>query len=140
MEKLGTPCRLTLAVHKEIVEAIPLVIVFGQACEYAGTPRATGRTWLNRGDKERVSDIDSDYASFSLDVRKAQARVIRDLIKKGRKKNLWLLERCFREDFGINGEDIKLMGERMEQFQLIIDRMLKGSNIDISKLLIEGSQ
>ena len=118
--KMGAPLKYDQEKHlKLFLDAIAKVLVMGQVANLAGVPRTTLKSWLDIGDRERLAGSSSEIAQFSSQYRKAQADQVVLLISdvRSRKKNWqaaqWLLERCFREDFGQDALFIQELNERL---------------------------
>lgn len=111
----GRPSDLTDEVKARVLSAIPEVIVQAQVANRARIPKSTLCTWLSRGKKEQQQGIDSIYSQFSNDYYSKLSDVLKEILDKLREgpksygAYTWLLERCFREDFGAESEDIKLL-------------------------------
>lgn len=104
--KSGRPSQLTDEVKSVILQAIPEVIVQNQVAARARIPKQTLSTWLVRGKSDREKGIDSIFAQFSDDYYFTLTEVVKDAIAKLKSMPksfgslTWILEKCFREDFG----------------------------------------
>ncbi len=66
----GRPTSLTPEVHKSIVENVRKGVFIETAAAAAGVHRSSVYAWKKRGEEE---DADEPYASFALDLMKAEA-------------------------------------------------------------------
>jgi hypothetical protein len=99
--------------YEEVIAAVPQVIIQRHVARMAGLHESTLSCWLDQGKEDQKNNIDSIYAQFVKDYHIARCKVIRDkltLIASDpdlRAGNAWILERCFREDFGKDSEEIR---------------------------------
>lgn len=95
----------------------------GQVADLNGITRECMYHWVRRGDEDNDMDICSEIAHLSRSLRKEQAEVIVDLCKtaftspKKSKFIMWWLSRICREDFGVEGIELKQL---REIFQVIL--------------------
>jgi hypothetical protein len=138
----GRPTELTKEVHARLIEAVSHVIIPSQVAAYARVPRTTLLEWLQRGEKDSSAHIDSIYAQFSSDFIQAQSEIVKETIAflrscpKNYQALIWLLERCFRKDFGSDSEEIKELIRNIE----IIANAKKGGLDHETQGSEEGSQ
>jgi len=116
----GRPTELTPIVKQRILEAVPQVIIPAQVAALARVPKQTLSDWLIRGDKDIKAGTDSIYAQFSDDFKHAQAKIVQETLAflrccpKNYQALTWILERCFRKDFGSDSEEIKELIRNIE--------------------------
>jgi len=109
----GRPSELTPAVQKRLLDAVPHVIIPAQVAAMARVPKQSLHEWLSRGEKDSLEGIDSVYAQFSDDYLAARAKIVQETIAflkccpKNYQALTWILERCFRKDFGSDSDEIK---------------------------------
>lgn len=133
----GQPTKFCPEMTAKILEGIKACLVMTQACSYAGISRWSVYNWLEKGMNDIKNDICSEYAQFFYSVKRTQADEIKELIEtiRLRKKNwqalAWLLERCFREDFGQDAgiiQDLLAKCEKLEQdFKRVYENPLQGA-------------
>lgn len=116
----GRPTELTPAVHKRLVEAVPHVIIPAQVAALARVPKQTLSDWLSRGEKDARNGVDSIYAQFSDEYLHTQAKVVKETLTRLKacpkiyQPLIWILERCFRRDFGADADEIKELIRNLE--------------------------
>lgn len=125
----GRPTELTEEVQARIFISLPKVLIQRQVAFAAMVHPSTLQTWLNRGEKDQLEGVESIYAQFSCKYLSLRAAEIAwRIYELGRcPDNLrgltWVLERCFREDFGAEAAEIK---ELRELFTQILPLLSKG--------------
>jgi hypothetical protein len=129
--KVGAPTELDEEKLKEIIGAVPRVLVIGQIAGLCCVPRTTLIGWLKKGDEHNLINNGSIYAQLSTQYRQAFAEEAEKLLKivrnpKGKNKasSQWLLERVFREDFGVDSDKIKELIDKQEHFAKLLDQIL----------------
>jgi len=131
--KLGAPVLYDKDKYYDaIIQAISKVLVLGQVAGLVEVHRSTLSTWIINGDNDRKEGISSDLAHLSTGVRKAQALVVEDLIKtykRGKSYAKWLLEVCFREDFGIDAGVISELLAKCDKLEQAFKRFNESSPI-----------
>ena len=121
MSNAGRQTLLEQGKYEEVIAAVPQLIIQRHVAAMAGVLEGVLSEWLRRGLEDQKNDIDSIYAQFSKDYHKARCKVIRDkleLIASNpdlRAGNSWILERCFREDFGKDSEEIRELRAMLTQ-------------------------
>lgn len=123
--KLGRPWSYDKKIHhQDIIEALPGVMTLNMTARMARIPPATFKEWIKQGDEDYRNHLGTDLAQLSADVRKLQAieaKKLLDVMKempKGWQAMAWLLERCFREDFGQDNEVIAELKATFEELKL----------------------
>lgn len=128
--KMGAPSKLTPEIIAEFSKAISEVLVIRQAAGLIGVSHATIYNWINKGEEDSKKDLSNDFVHFFYTVKVAQAREVRKLIADVRERPTgwqacaWLLERCFREDFGQDNEKIRELLEKQDKFEKMLDQIL----------------
>lgn len=121
----GVPRNLTPEIHDEIVANVRLVLSIRQAAALSKVNRSTLQTWLRKGEEE----VDPIYVNFATDVKKAQAEEATALVQTIRSAPerwqaiAWLLERCFRDDYGAHSEEYERLYKEMEEIKDAIKKM-----------------
>lgn len=133
----GRPARLLDDETKQrILDAVPKVIVQNQVAAMARISKSNLSRWLSMGEADVENDIDSVYAQFWNEYRAAKAHVLYKslLMIANRTPNygalIWIIEKCFREDFGKESEEFRRIAE---MFKMIFPLIGKGE-------LLNGSQ
>jgi hypothetical protein len=109
---------------------------FGQVADLNDITRDCIYHWLNTGDSDRDNGIRSDLAQLSGRLRKEQANVVLELCEtalKDEKKSkfiMWCLALICREDFGVEGVEIKKL---RDMFNIILPLLGKGMTNEIQK-------
>jgi hypothetical protein len=126
----GHPTELNHDLIYKIIEAIPEVIVQNQVALRARIPRQRLSDWLKFGERDMLKgDHNSIFAQLADRYHYARTEVLKENIQiiKSCPKNyqaiIWLIERCFREDFGSDSQEIK---ELREMFKNILALTSKG--------------
>lgn len=127
---VGRPSELTDEVYARLIEAVPLVMIQAQVAAYCKIPKSSLCTWLTRGEKDLENQIDSIYAQFSNDYHKARSQIIRHNLAflstcpKNFQAVTWIMEKCFREDFGKESDELR---ELRSLFIQILPQLTKGA-------------
>lgn len=101
----------------------------GQVADLNGIPRQTFYHWLRQGDEDRNNDLRTEIGQLSFKIRQTQAQVVIGLCdeamddEKKAKFIQWWLSKICREDFGIEGMEIK---ELRDLFKIILPLLGKG--------------
>lgn len=105
--KSGAPNKLTAILHQKIIDNVPLVLVPSQVAALSHISKHVLNEWLRKGEEDLKNGIESDYAILTTDFREAQALTLREKMQilstcpKNYGAITWQLEKCFKEDFGI---------------------------------------
>lgn len=140
MSKAGQPTKFCPEMVNKILEGIEAVLVLRQVAGYAEIHFTSLYNWLNDGKEDVLKGIWSEKARFFYAVKNAQAIEIKKLMLNIKKaipnwqSQAWLLERCFREDFGQDAgiiQDLLAKCEKLEQdFKRFNDNPLQGALSD----------
>lgn len=101
----------------------------GQVADLNEIPRTTFYDWLSHGDDDRNNGLSTEFGQLSCKIRNRQAEVVIDLCEtamaddKKSKFIMWWLSKICREDFGIEGMEIK---ELRDLFKIILPLLGKG--------------
>jgi hypothetical protein len=118
----GQPTMFSPEITKKLIEGIRLVLVLKQACGHARITYQSLWNWLNIGKADIEAGKYTDYAQFFYDVKGAQCEEVAELQANIRKaipnwqSQAWLLERCFRDDFG---QGVEVIQEIRDKFELL---------------------
>jgi hypothetical protein len=102
----------------------------GQVADLNEVPRATFYNWIQYGDDDRNNGLSTEFGQLSCKIRSRQAEVVIDLCEtafadeKKSKFIMWWLSKICREDFGIEGMEIK---ELRDLFKIILPLIGKGN-------------
>ncbi len=127
------PHTLTEELLEKIIEATPQVLVVNQIAGLCMIPRSTLKDWMATGIEDAKSGKDTIFAQLSARFHEAKAKEVRILIAylrtcpKNYQSVTWILEKCFREDFGADSEELK---ELRELFKQILPLIGKGDAIN----------
>jgi hypothetical protein len=107
-EPVGRPSKFTpercAAILKDISDRIPYIM----AAESNGICEDTLYEWMAVGRRDSANNIDSAFARFSEDIKKAEANKMREHIEKVSNNvdrwqaDAWMLERRWYKYFGAN--------------------------------------
>ena len=130
-----------------ILEKIPKLYVLGQVAWACGVNRDTFHGWIKRGDEEAKEKLDTPLSRLSKGVRKTQAAAVESLLEEVRSRGngtnqKWILEKCFREDFGQDSAEIQeLRGQIAYALAAIGEHNLKkGAYSNGRKMTVEEAQ
>lgn len=127
----GRPCTLTPEIHTAIIAAIPYVIIPTQVAAHVKISHQKLMYWLKRGGEEMAEDQNSVYSRLFADFKYTQSLTVASLIDKiktdpeGYKAYSWILEKCFRSDFGADSEELKELRRVFEQILPLISKGAK---------------
>lgn len=128
---LNKPNILNEELIKKLSDAIRSVLVMRRACDLIGLNRQNLDNWRKKSDELP----DSIYAMLFIEIRKAQAEKIQTLLanieerKSNWQANAWILERCFREDFGQDAGIIEELVSRANQMDDLIENIKLGREL-----------
>ena len=114
---------LTDQLHDDLIKAIDAVIVIRQAVGLVDISHPTFYKWMKQGEEDIKNEIfDSQKAKLFAAVKKTQAKKISELVAKIKndkawQAHAWILERCFREDFGVHGGLIQELVAKCEKLE-----------------------
>lgn len=118
---VGHPLSYKKPIHfKPILEAIPKVLSLNATAKFCKIPQSTFKDWINSGEKDLKLGIKSELAELSAHVRSVQLQEAAELIARIKEMPkswmalAWLLERCFREDYG---QEAGIISEIREEFE-----------------------
>ena len=117
----GRQTDLEQGAYEAVLEAVHQVLIQRHVAALAHVSEQALSKWLIRGKADQENNIDSIYALFVEDYNAERAKVIRDKLEiisrdpENRAGNCWILERCFREDFGKDSEEIRELRAMLTQ-------------------------
>lgn len=125
----GQPTKFSPQLTADIISGIEQVTVLRQACGFARITYQSLWNYLNIGKQDIIDGNYTDYAKFFYDVKTAQFKKVKYLMKciEDRVTNwqasAWILERCFREDFGNDGGVIHDLLEKCDKLAQAFQKM-----------------
>lgn len=111
--RTGRPTELNSEKYQLLLDAIPRVIIQQHVAYMARVAPSTLSIWLSRGKEEQETNPGSIYAQFATDYHVARCEIIQEKLNiiatdhENRAGNAWILEKCFREDFGKESEEMR---------------------------------
>ena len=129
--RTGRPPELNSDLYQRLLDAVPKVIIQRHVAASCGVHEDVFARWLKRGTEEHREGINSIYAQFRMDYHDARTKVVREKLEiitnnpELRAGNSWILEKCFREDFGKESEEmreLRLLFSQFMQTQLAGDK------------------
>lgn len=111
--RVGFHTKLTPELHQKIIEAVSKVIIPSKVAALVKIPQQTLSDWLKRGENDANNSQQSIFAHLAIDFKYEQALLVSHLIQRlqdcpaNYRSLVWLLERCFREDFGSDSSQIQ---------------------------------
>jgi hypothetical protein len=113
--------KLTPALIVEIVAAIHRVLIMRHVAWSCGVHYTRLYAWLRQGEDDDKEEKDTIHRDLLYALRLAQTEKIAGLLdiiadrKANWQSNAWILERCFREDFGSDGAEMKELSETLKK-------------------------
>jgi hypothetical protein len=138
------PTALTDAVVTRILYFVEQDILLNNAARCARIHSDTLERWLKIGEDDVINDRDTFLAQFYLQVKEKQGNKISIILQKIEDctKNwqalAWKLEKCFREDFGIDANEFKYMLESYNKLR--DDFMLMKESSKIHGVITDGKE
>lgn len=120
----GRPTNLTPEMIDYLVKFIPEAITQNQLARLSGVPQQCLCDWLKRGKEDRINNVDSVFAQFSVKYEEEKGKLIKGLLIKmanqGTFQSLqWMLEQCFPDEFGLNALEIKELLDEVKEIKKI---------------------
>jgi|ERR1041385_123735 hypothetical protein len=126
---VGFHTDLTPQLADDLVNAIGDVLVLGQAAALCGMHRVKLYQWMEKGEKDISENNQSSiFAQLFIRMYSTKALKAKELIQRLKEcpKNYqaltWLLEKCFKDDFGADNEEIKQLREMFKQILPLIGK------------------
>ena len=119
---IGRPSKFTHERRAAIVDAIRNRIPYEYAAEANGICEDTLYDWLKTAKMHRMQGVDSDYTTFSEDIKRAEMQRMRehtDVIAARPERwqaDAWLLERRWYKHFGPNAQ-LNELNHRLAKLQ-----------------------
>lgn len=130
MAKTGRKLTYDSAKLPQLVESVRKAHgSLGQVADFNCIPRVTFYDWIRNGEEDMVKGLNTQLAQLSSSIRKEQGIVVMEMLEEARgddKKSkfiMWLLSRICREDFGVEGMEIK---ELRDLFRILVPMIDKG--------------
>jgi|LakMenEpi03Aug12_release.lakeMendotaPanAssembly.Ray.scaffolds.fasta_scaffold931249_2 transposase len=130
---MGRPTKLNEQTHEAIVTAVRAGNYVETAAQAAGISERTFYHWMERGEADYESDLDSPFSQFFQAVEKAKAeseKIDLDLIAKAAGEGnwqaaAWRLERRFKDKWGRNDKmKIEHAGSIGRDVEVLTDEQL----------------
>ncbi len=128
---IGHHTILTQSMIDNIIKAVPQVLIQNQVAGLVGIPRQYLSLWLKYGERDIQRGTENSlFAQLYDRFYKSRAEVLRDklLFLSTCPKNYgaitWIIEKCFREDFGAESEEMKQLKDLV--FNQILPLIGKG--------------
>ena len=143
----GRRTKLDNELIEQILTAIPQVLIQSQVAAMCYIPRQTLNEWLNRGQRESLNNQETIFAQLADRYHAVKAAVLREhlmwlrLCPKNYQALTWILEKCFREDFGAESEELRELREIFKQLLPLLGKggLLNGKKVDTENAHEEGS-
>ena len=125
----GQPTKFSAETTEKIIEGVEKVLVLGQVAAWAQITRQTLYNWLNQGKEDIGKGLWSEHAQFFYKVKGKQCEEVAKLQLHIRnaipnwQSQAWLLERCFREDFGADAGIINDLLEKCTKLESEFKKM-----------------
>lgn len=124
----GRPVVLTDELHAQIIFNIPYVIIPTQVAALSRISHQNLSNWLKWGAEQFKDGEDTIYSRLFADFKRKQAEVVSGLLEKIQlspkcyQAYAWILEKCFRSDFGADSDEMKELREQFRQIQLLLGK------------------
>jgi hypothetical protein len=135
----GRPPILDEEFIEEFVEAMHKVLVITHAAGMCMIHRDTVYKWIAQAKDDLANGIkDTLHVKFFYRLKKAQSDKIFEFVGNIAKRlknwqaNAWLLERCFREDFGVEAGNMEEFVKIAQRLQRELDAMHNKPIKDVS--------
>ena len=145
-DKGGRPTVLHEEIIEQLVLAVPYYLIPTQCAYSIGISQQNLSNWLKQGSMDVKEGISSLPGRLFVAFKKAQAKEVAQIIgmlrmcPKNYQALTWLLERCFREDFGGDSEELKELRELFKQILPMIGKGVSyGKEVDSKNAHEEGS-
>jgi hypothetical protein len=124
---MGRPLGLTPEIAKEVIAMIGNGVPYAVAIEAAGFCEKTIYNWLSYGIRDRNEGKDTIFVEFLQSIKRVEASFINELL--GRVKEgvdrwqscAWILERRYRQHFGVDAGIIQELMESFKQLEAKLD-------------------
>lgn len=139
--------------YNKLIQNVRSVLVIRQTAMLSGVTDRRLREWLDWGKRHLNDDPESPiiFAQFARDFYMAQAEKVSELmeeIREGKKNwqsSAWLLERCFRDDFGSDAAKLAEISDEIAELRAMFMKFKKpddvyGDNPDGEKVDKESDQ
>lgn len=126
----GRPTTLTDELQIAIIEATEDVILPTQVAALCGISHQKLSYWLKRGEEELNQDLSTPYAQLFANYKKTHAKEVKRLLERldrcpdNYRALCWKLEKCFREDFGDESDEMRQL--KYYVFNEVLPRLKKG--------------
>lgn len=123
----GRPTGLSQEIAEKVILHVREQLSITNAARLSGVPSSTVLTWIKRGLTEAEQGESSDFAQFSLGIKKAQGEKVKEYLDtlSARVNNwqaiAWILERCCAEDFG---KDSELYKQLLEDYKMLMQTLV----------------
>lgn len=120
----GRPTKFDKETTEKILKNLEDTLALKYAAEAAEVTYETLNNWLNEGKQDLINNQYTDKAKFFHAIKKSQGDCVAKFQQriasccKNWQALAWLLERCKREDFGVDAgiiQDLLAKAEKMEQ-------------------------
>lgn len=127
----GRPTKICPEVRAQIITAIKANLPYEYAAWSARVSPRILYSWLEQGRKDEAEGIISEHSEFLHDIKAAEAfkiinhvKAVEDQTERWQARS-WILERRFRKDFALNGEELKDMADTLAQLKSMIDELVE---------------
>lgn len=133
----GRPLELTEDKIEHILSFVEDGVIVHQVARLSCTPHTNLHRWLGRGKEDAMQGIDNLYSRLWTKFEEKRAAVIKKWMGNigdrltNWQANAWLLERCFREDFGLDAGSIQELFNNYlklkQDYDKLASQSIKGS-------------
>lgn len=120
--KAGRPCNIDQEMISKLRQATADVLVPNQIFPRLGLNESTFYLWMKSGKNDLENGVESPMADFYYNYLIVRSNTVKELLSKliSGSKNpnalIWILERCFRDDFGTDNLEFKEIKSMFEAF------------------------
>lgn len=120
----GHPLTYKEDVHfKKLVDGVKIALTLNKTAELCMLAPSTFKDWVLQGRKDLSMGLDTPLAKLSANIRAEQSKKAINLMNEIQESPerwqalAWILERCFREDFGADAGIIQELKEKFEELE-----------------------
>lgn len=133
----GRPTKLNEAMIESLVAAVKRVLVTRHVAGLCGISHETIYAWFRQAKEDNTNGLtDTLHVRFSDAYKEALSEKVSEYIltiadrKTNWQANAWLLERCFREDFGQDAGIIADLAEKQNKLEALLTNKVEGASND----------
>jgi hypothetical protein len=129
----GRPSKLDDAMIEKVVDAVKRVLVLRHVAGLCKIHFTSIYNWLEQAQADLKENQDTIHVRFFYALKNAQAEKVQEMLDaiatrvNNWQANAWILERCFREDFGSDAGVIQELLDKQGNLESLLTRYLEGN-------------